>query len=317
MKKTIITSMALVSLSAGVFLYSCKKEVAIQPQNPTNALNSALNGNREIQPGNEFNVSVTNNRLVFATIADYQRVVDEPTEATIQSFLYCINQLSFTSLQEQYPTQSDTASTKIYDDYFRAILNPDRVVQIGTYIFRINATQEKVFMLPSAYTGQYASLLAEDISNTNIKLYSTAEDVLDIIQNPDVTLRCKESGIGSYGPATTFWIDNEKTLKVDGTVRFRRYGVYFHLFAEVKGTSGVKVSIDLEPVYYHVRCKNTVGPYKVNAYGGTTNYHKYSSYQGSKSLNKVYFRGKFTGKVTVNGTIYTKYSDWIQIRVNY
>ena len=134
MKKTIITSIVLTSLSVGVLLFSCKKQETIQPQNQ-------LNG---------FNVSVKNDRLVFSTVADYQKAVDNPTAETRQNFLKTVNQLSFTPLNKKAINATGELAALIHDEYFKTILNQDMVVQIGNHIYRVNPLTEKVYVLPVA-----------------------------------------------------------------------------------------------------------------------------------------------------------------------
>jgi hypothetical protein len=63
MKKTIFTVAVVLTTAAAITLYSCKKTDPIQPQHIEQSTNAA------------FNVSESNNRLVFNTIADYEKVV--------------------------------------------------------------------------------------------------------------------------------------------------------------------------------------------------------------------------------------------------
>jgi hypothetical protein len=304
MKQTL--SISAMALLTGMFIFSCQKE---QPINVVSQNSNSV-------------VTVKNNLLVFNTTDDYRNLVDNSSPEQMLKFTNEIKGMkNFTHYSEHSSSKNPSVlsdSTSMNDDFLQTILNKDAAVQIGNYIFKLDFIKEKVFALKVMYASQYTDLINENTTNLNISSFSFADDVLDLILNPVATKRCKETGIGSYITTTKFYMDNEGQLPVDGTLRFRRFGIYFHLFAEVQGASGVKVSIYLEPVYYHVKCGTTVGPYNVNGYGGTANYHKYNSYQGSKNLNEVYFRGRFKGKITLpNGTPFEKYSDWIQIRVNY
>lgn len=50
---------------------------------------------------NEFNILVKNNLLVFRTVKDYEKVVNNPSDETKNKFLATINSLqNFTSLNE-------------------------------------------------------------------------------------------------------------------------------------------------------------------------------------------------------------------------
>ena len=108
---------------------------------------------------------------------------------------------------------------------------------------------------------------------------------------------------------------------MQGYVNYNKYGIYYSVYADVytQNSGVVDLTIDLEPVYYHVRCGNTVGPYNIYGYGAgnLTNQKKFQSYQGSGPLNGLHFRARYHGKVTLpTGLTYTKDSDWIQIWVN-
>lgn len=270
------------------------------------------------------------NRLVFKTITDYENIVNQPTEQTKTKFLKTVNLLNgFTSFAKKQNTSTTLRTSTgelenlIKDDYFKSILNSDLAVQIGNNIFRVNPVTEKVYALPVANADQYKDLISENTTNRNIQTFSTADNILDIIQNDGYkALICKQSGIGSYHPFTgVINVDNAGTIQISGKLNFDRYGLYFTLYSEANANANglVEVTTEFSPVYYHVRCGATVGPYYLTSgYGSLSKYKVYQSYQGSKNLNEVYFRARFHGKIILpNGTPFTKDSGWIQIRVNY
>lgn len=270
----------------------------------------------------QFHLLVIADRLVFPSIADYRKVVDQPDTELKSIFLQKVQSLdAFHSLNSS-PGSADGLSALIHDDYFKSILNRDLVVQIGANIFKVNPKKKRVFALKASLPDQYNDLLAENEANPNIRVFSTDQNVLDIIENPAVTASvknlCSESGIGSYDKSTGS-IPVSGGLNMAGKLHFNRFGIYYSLFAEVgtENSSVLQLSIDLEPVQYHARCGITNGPYNIYDYqsnNATWKYQKYQSYQGSKNLNKVYFRGRFRAKI--NGTM-VKESPWIQIKVNY
>lgn len=280
-------------------------------------------------PSNKFNVLVIDKRLAFKTIADYEKIVNEPSEINKMMFLQEVKSLKgFTSFaQKQNPSSflsksSENLKNLIKDDYFASILNSDLAVQIGSNIFKINPIKEKVYMLPVKNADQYKDLISEKNSNKNIQVYSTGDDVLEIIKsNGNKSLFCHESGIGSYHAFSG--VVKVGNVNISGHLYFNRFGIYFSLFAEaVAALNGViVVTADIEPVYYHVKCKNTVGPYNVKDYGAgnTLNLKRYQSYQGSRNLNEVFIRAKFKGTYSVppNFVRIQNETQWIQIRVNY
>jgi hypothetical protein len=252
-------------------------------------------------PNRAIKVSVKGDRLAFASIADYKRAVDQPSEATKKQFARTVAALkgftSFAQKQNFSPaleTSRDKVASLIRDEYFASILNADLVVQIGDYIFRVNPSRERVYVLSAANEKEYNDLIAENARNSNIRTFSTNDDVVDVIEaggkGPETL--CSETGIGgrhSEAPVGSL------TAMAD----FVRYGIYFTLFAMVSpyGSSGFPymfeftggMSANAGYVYYHARC-GTTASYEISTKGSWTLMNrKYQSYQGSKNLNEVYF----------------------------
>ena len=76
MKKTIIASMALALLSAGVLLYSCKKETTTQPQNPANGVSVYENENGKFKKEIVIKDESGKNSLFLAIYSDHQSAID-------------------------------------------------------------------------------------------------------------------------------------------------------------------------------------------------------------------------------------------------
>jgi len=254
-------------------------------------------------------VSVKGDRLVFSSIADYKRTVDEPSDETKEQFARTVAALGFTSFaQRQNPsltlqTNSGELSSIVQDEYFASILNPDLVVQIGEHIFRVNPTTERVYALPVANEEEFADLIAENTLNSHLQSFSTEDNVLELIQakTPGTSLRfCTQSGIGGLGQSTPLAPLSEHTVSAD----FIRYGLFFTLQATVSHwtSSGFPyyfeftggVAANLGAVYYHVRCGSTAN-YVIKTPGSwKLTYQKFQSYQGSTNLNEVYFMFRLT-----------------------
>ena len=290
MKKTIITSIALASLATGISLYSCKKEEIPQQQNPATVLN----------------VSVKNDLLVFKTTDDYREIVDNSSQEEKIKFTENVKSMNaFSSYYEYYSAKNPSVlsdASAIEVDFLQTILNKDAAVQIGDYIYKINKAQEKVFALHVSYSNEYNDVVSGNTSNPNILEFSTSDDVLDLIEQQGgikaINLLCSESGIGSR--------HEDEEVEENGVVvsyayaHYTRAGIHFSLYAQIdpvpsntftysfEFTGGVDANAG--QVYYHVRCKNTVD-YQISSVGyhRTNTKQEYGSYEGTRSLNKVYF----------------------------
>ena len=258
----------------------------------------------------------------FRTIGYYESIVDHHDDSKAQGVVEFINNSDFISYDKSNP------STNIFNDEFMgAILNPDRVVKIAEWFIKIDPVSEKVFVISDEIENAYSVLLREDTRDPNLKVLTTSDDVTYLLQHPEDMnvpgIGCGETGIGNY--VVTFDDVNifANEWLFDGELRFAKFGIYYKLYAlATSNISGVyKLYIDLEPVYYHVKCGYTTGPYNVYNYQNNSAYaptQKYTSYQGSKNLNEVYFRGRIHAQyVHTNGVVYNAYTPWKQIQVNY
>lgn len=271
----------------------------------------------------KISVSVKNNRLVFTTRADYERLVNESKPDVRRRVFEGLKALDgFTSLAaaplatERISAERPNRSALITDDQFRSILNPDLVVQIGDYIFKVNPATEKVYALPAAHETEYADLVAERTSNPNIQQFSTSDAVLDLLVSDQANARCRESGVGPARSRTEIRLGADS---IEVVVEYNRWGIFFSLRAlpNIHPKLDASATVELAPVYYHVRCGNTVGPYSVTSHdlGKTGVYH---SWQGSTPLNEFYMRARFQGKLTdVLNATFTNQSGWIEISANY
>lgn len=260
-------------------------------------------------PGDVIHVSVKGDRLAFASIEDYKRAVDQPTEETREQFSRSVAALKgFTSFAQKQSSAaarqaySDKVALLIQDEYFASILNSNLVVQIGDSIIRVNPSKERVYVLPAAREKEYGDLIAGNARNKHIRVFSTSDDVLEAIQAGGTGQQtCNESGIGdlhSQAPAGS----------LTAMAGFVRYGIYFTLFAMVSpyGSSGFPYQFDFTGgidasqgyVHYRVRCGDTVG-HDISTSGSwvRTN-QKFQSYQGSRNLSQVYFFYRLKDPVT-------------------
>jgi hypothetical protein len=263
------------------------------------------------QPTNDFNVSVVHNRLAFKTIEDYERVVNNPTEELRDGFLKTVNDFAnFTPYGKSARSRDAKDAVSIADEYFASIINTDLAVQIGDNIFRVNPSTEKVYALPVVNAGQYQDLVAENTANKSIRVFSTGDNVLELIKKPaPAALFCKESGIG--GKRASAIIPGSTVM---ASADFVRYGIYFTLHATIypQGSWPSPFVFDFTGgaghIHYHARCGSTADYATVSSGNWHLINQRYQSYQGSNNLNQLFFgfrvKHKASGQyVTPNITI--------------
>jgi hypothetical protein len=289
---------------------SCQKE-ALRPD-AKNKAESFETRSQQISSSNEFHVTVKGNVLVFPTRADYEKVVNDPGEGIRSSFLETIKTLKgFAPYTKNRNAHYGSSLDLLKDSYFGSMLNEDLAIQIGTTIFKIDPLKEKVYVLPAAEENHYADLIQENTAYPGIQVYSTNDNVLDLIDKVGTKgLFCSETGINRKGDSKFF----------KGTYLYASYskwGVYFSLRAYIPTGSVNTYHFDVNPCYYHVRCGKTVGPYQAANNPGSYDFllqcQEYQSYQGSTNLNELFFRVK----IRDNSTSPPTYSENVELRANY
>lgn len=318
--RKIIYVASILALTITVII-GCKKTIKQEVDKQKITTQTTTSNQRTLA---QLNVTTANNMLVFRNSDDYEIVVTTQEADERLVFLNDVRNMEFLSYAEVIQNQPDNDVIK--DAFVSQILNQDFIVQIGAFLYKINAVTSKVYVLPVANINRYADLVNENMSNTNIKRYSTADNVIELVENGNMGGRlagpfCGDTGIGSYHEQTyqVAIIPGGAYPYMNGYIYFNRFGVYFNLYSEVfgDGSNIAKVAIECDPIFYKQKCGSaTAGPYTTSV-GLTWNYAKIQSYQGSKNLNKLYFRARFKGQFASNNVTYNNTTSWIQVRVNY
>lgn len=319
MKKLIYGAMVLAL--AGITLYGCKKSSTAELAPVNTKAGSSKNNART---GRYYS---DGKMLIFSDRAAYDLVVTNPADGDKDAFINAVSQMPHTSYSK-YLADNRKEDDQM-DDYLAVILNQDLVVQIGSNLYRVNTRAKSVFVLPAAYIAEYKDLVTENLANTHIKVFSINDDVLDIMEDgaePQKALFCNESGIGGKESISNqvsigntgfqFWCYND----------FNKFGIYYSLAVWVRSSApngAYRFYIQVENLWYHVKCGNTVGPYSFPWYSespATKRIHKYQSYSGSKNLNGVHVKSR--GRCEIpnapqGGNPYTTlFTDWNRIQQN-
>ena len=292
--KKIVLGIALISLTS---ITSCKKE-------SKTALNQAETSQTNIVAENilakELNMSLENNHLVFKTTADYQKIVDNPTKEISDKLTLAINHYVDFKSYAEYKTENKISNeVDLFNDpYFESMLNVDKIIQIGDYLYRVNPKTEKVYVLSIKFNAEYQDLVNENISNTNIKVYSTSDNVLELVENniasKSTALFCSEGGIGWKADLAKF-SSGTGVNNVEALAAFNKYGIYYSLFATIKpsvGSSQFKFNFNgsVGYIHYHVRCGATVDYATISTGNANASAEqRYQSWQGSTNLNNLFF----------------------------
>lgn len=331
-------NLVFVSMSFGVAvltLFSCKKEsisTGLEPLKP---------GSGTTKSAESYGISTDGRMLIFNTLDDYARVVENPDESTMADFTREAQALSFTSYAEQLDNLPEEQRTnELGSDYFTSFVNTDYIVQIGNYVYKLAPKQSKVLVLDAADIAYYDDLKNMNTTNKKIRVFSMADDVVELAESGaegEKGLFCSENNAtpdpfddmsySSWEPYTQSVANSNHQYirRYERRARMNYYniGIYKNLQAklEVKGkvikspTSTGTYGADwfwTENCIAHIRSKRI---YKIRCQAETgwmavftslTNNQlwkcEYNSYQGMKGLHKLWLKGGFYYKTSANGT---------------
>ncbi|MEO0776444.1 MAG: hypothetical protein AAF146_07760 [Bacteroidota bacterium] len=206
-------------------------------------------------------LSVQNGVLVFESIPYYQSIVDlgddmteespdgDPqqiiadgiAEEVIEEYVKTINFDSYGSIH-------GTAS-EFQDPFIDAILNEDRIVQIGDWLIKIDYLQETVWTIDANTTDAYESLLNE--SGNGLVTHGIGDDVLYQLEVGNLAEDRGCGGIGGLNQHSQKYLVNPDILMFSGII-FRRYGIYFRMVTEARFTTPVN---NLNNMYFTMQIK--------------------------------------------------------------
>jgi hypothetical protein len=319
LKKTHLALSLFASLIAFAFLPIGGGSALVNAQSVSTRATPVPQADRENLLAKELGISLAGNVLVFKTVEDYHRAVDNPSEemsATVRDVIK-----KFSKFQSYLNSRRRAAEPAFNDEYFESMLNSDQVVQIGGHLFRVNPSSKKVFVLPASKINEYRDLVAENLSNKSISVYSTDEDVLDLVTGNASNQRpliCNEGGVGADAAQITFNLGNSQ---VQTLAAFNKYGIYFSLFAEVYPSIGSNQFVfefnnGFGYIHWHARCGLTADYGTTSAGNNNGNAkQRYQSYQGSKNLANFFFGYRILLNLGCGGT--TPLTDMNVIRKNW
>jgi len=270
-------------------------------------------------------LKINNGVLEFGSIEYYESFLELSENPKPDFLVKHITKLDFQSYSN---TQQDRSEDVFEDDFMTSILDKNQIVKIGKWFIRINPETENVYA--SCGENAYELVLREDRTNEKVYTFATSEEVLVYLNDEDLLnergLFCGEDGVASQAQGTGEHYISNTGHKMGGSVHYVKYGIYFTLkaYAYYLAYDGTyRCYIQLENIWYHVKCGTTVGPYSNPWYHNNPalqNDQKYSSYQGSKALNGFHFKARVRIEIpnmpNGNNPYTVVYTPWARIQAN-
>jgi hypothetical protein len=275
--KTFFKQLTAVSLALLVFACS-KKNEPIVPAAQNNIKDS---------------VFVKNGRMIFSEVSNYENMVNnhDVREKTFRN----TRSTSFTSLGS-----SSTENIDLYDsEFLQKVLNQDGVIQIGKWIIKVDMAKALCYVLPDKFANEYQDLVEAKTTNDHILVYSTEEDVLELLANNEPSARtsglfCKDRQANGKKTDGYTYINYDHTLRLDSKVVYQKAGIYFSLQGKVKAQEyllGVWIAkgLDMRLDYgysFNVRCGySDSGANVIRESNNEINYRPYENIKGLKNYD--------------------------------
>jgi hypothetical protein len=182
-------------------------------------------------------VSTDGEMLKFATIKDYEAIINAEESVVRERFVKYVNTLNFknyftnTNIHSQTNNLEKGQEVQEMDEVLGALLNSDGVLQIENHLYKIDLVKAQVFVIEAVNrSADYNDLIIGNTSNSRVSAYSVNDDVIHIV-NGENTEKCT----GSSG----FEVWNETTdasLKIRATCKLFAGGVIHRVTGRAKKT---------------------------------------------------------------------------------
>ena len=196
--------------------------------------------------------------LKFTTIDQYIQVIESKSVENLRTINGFQNYVSIAQTQrtenpppelrqdlpdDGYDVREDV-STYDKNDYFAHtflsnILNTDKVVIIGNWIIKVDLFNERALVLNTSYAGQYSDILNDNLSNTNILVFSLDDDGVEILKGlnngipvSELRLWCSDRSAAAKKDDRFAYRDNRHRL--DMKVVYQKAFIIFSLEGKAK-----------------------------------------------------------------------------------
>lgn len=276
---------------------SCKTENVDEPSIDTLKIES-----EHVKFLNQIDLTVKNNMLVFASREDYEKTLDYLGPLQSIDFMEWDKELNFYSLRS-IKTEEELEAIGIYDDLLATLLNPDHLIAIENNIYKIDVLNDRVEVISDT---QFKNVKSFSSKSGKISLFSTEDDVLDLIENGQPSI---DRGYCSSRKVSRNY--NLSGLGIESKIVYQRGGIFKSLIAKIKKNgSGGYISLESTPgagnFWKNKKTKNkrNIGYY---SNGGTKRKYSYRPYNRTRRLKSFKFDMTYTAEFGGSSSAYKLY----------
>lgn len=279
-----------------------------------------------ITSDNDFNVfgMRSNGKLLeFKTIEDYEKAIKTPSEVLKNQILGEVAKMPHITLAKFNPNMELNLNNieSYIDPYFSQLINKDNCIQIGAHIFRINKLEKKVLVLETKYASEYQDLVNENTSNAHIKIYSTEDDVLELVLNGEASVAkigCNEDA--AAGRTENVGIHTATGRDIFLFSVYDKLGIYctayYYMYSNATFSMSQRGFLQTENTWTKAKCEDpsvasSLPLYFSPGHSGSTKY--LLVYSDTKRLNGYHLKGKIRYE---SGFAAPVFSNWAEIEAN-
>lgn len=176
--------------------------------------------------------SVTDNRLVFSSLAEYRKLIADLCEKSDEELIDQAETDTFISMFEFYKMSNNMNNLPSDDIILALILNPHGIVQIDNFVFKVDIENETVLVYQLSTDESQNQLKITDMTNNvksaGILQYSTSDNLIDLLDGTfEEASNCPGEKLGYY-----YW--NTSGGQVMYKIVYQKAGIYFSLQSKIK-----------------------------------------------------------------------------------
>lgn len=218
---------------------------------------------------NNYNMTVRNDVLTFASISDYKKVIGGLNkEQKIEFLSYLNSNVNFSSLAKNKDSE---LFKNLSDDFIEFLVNKDGYINIGNHVYKLDPSSKVVAVVESSkFNAEIKTQLdSKTYTSSDVRVYSMLDDVLGLVESntppSNSRLFCGESGAGEDEKSQHIDLNSPNGGGncgwVDCWVAYKKFGIYFHLYARYINMCNTRtIYIHKTPVGGKVKCGYSWGP---------------------------------------------------------
>lgn len=199
---------------------------------------------------NIYNISTANDMLVFGTLQDYKKVVNDFDKRKREDLVTYINSnMSFSKLAD---SKTSDLYKKVNDEFIEYLVNKNGYIQLGNLVYKMDIKKGKCAVTNiTDYPTLRTSLDAGTYTDPKIRAYEIVDNVIQLIENDilpaNSRLFCGESGAGGKNQEKTMQVNNPASFNPPfqncgstwGKVQYTAFGIYFRLFTQMQNSCNI------------------------------------------------------------------------------